>query len=98
MSHGQCATAVNKVMPTLVSQLQKALRAAIFAAFGLDADALVGPDQNEKFGDYQANSAMGLAKIIAEKTGQKTNPRAVAEQIKSKLDLGAMVGEISIAG
>ena len=33
---------------------------------------------------------MGLAKQVAEKTGQKTNPRAVAEQIKAKLDLGDM--------
>ena len=41
---------------------------------------------------------MGLAKLVAEKTGQKTNPRAVAEQIKAKLDLGDMAQEITIAG
>ncbi len=85
-------------MPTIVSQLDHAFRAAITAAYGLDVDPLVGPAQNEKFGDYQANAAMGLAKTVTEKTGQKTNPRAVAEAIIAKLDLGNMVGEVSIAG
>jgi arginyl-tRNA synthetase len=83
---------------TIASQLEQAFRAAIRAAFDIDADPLIGLSQTEKFGDYQANAAMGLAKLVAEKTGQKTNPRAVAEQIKAKLDLGAMAQEVTIAG
>src|SRR5882757_9712311 len=85
-------------MPTIVAQLDQAFRSAISAAFGFDADPLIAPAQNEKFGDYQANAAMGLAKLVAEKTGQKTNPRTIAEQIKGKLELGEMAGEVSIAG
>ena len=85
-------------MQTIARQLEQAFRAAIRAAFEIDADPLIGVSQNEKFGDYQSNAAMGLAKQVAEKTGQKTNPRAVAEQIKAKLDLGDMAEEISIAG
>src|SRR3954454_12001256 len=85
-------------MSTIVSQLDSAFRAAIRDAFGLDADPLIGPSQNEKFGDYQSNAAMGLAKQVAEKTGQKTNPRQVAEQIKAKLQLGDLASEVSIAG
>lgn len=85
-------------MPTIVSQLNHAFRAAITSAFGLEADPLVGPAQNEKFGDYQANAAMGLAKLVTEKAGQKTNPRAVAEAIIAHLNLGAMAGEVTIAG
>src|SRR6478672_7687074 len=85
-------------MQTIVSQLDEAFRAAIAGAFDLDADPLIGPAQNEKFGDYQSNAAMGLAKLVAEKTGQKTNPRAVAEQIKAKLDLTSIATEVSIAG
>lgn len=85
-------------MPTIASILDDKFRQAIRAAYDLDTDPLVGPAQNEKFGDYQANAAMSLAKAVAEKTGQKTNPRQVAEQIKSKLDLGDMATEISIAG
>jgi len=86
-------------MKTIAGQIDQAFRAAIAAAFdGMVADPLVSPAQNEKFGDYQANAAMSLAKSIAEKTGAKTSPRAVAEQIKAKLDLGAMASEVSIAG
>lgn len=85
-------------MQTIAKQLDYAFRAAIRAAFDLEADPLIGVSQTEKFGDYQSNAAMGLAKQVAEKTGQKTNPRAVAEQIKAKLDLGEMAQEISIAG
>ncbi|HSI36886.1 MAG TPA: arginine--tRNA ligase, partial [Tepidisphaeraceae bacterium] len=85
-------------MPTIATLLDSKFRQAIRAAFDVDADPLVGPSQNEKFGDYQANAAMGLAKLLAEKTGQKTSPRQIAEQIKAKLDLGEIATELSIAG
>ena len=85
-------------MKSISSQLEQAFRAAIRSALEIDADPLIGIAQNEKFGDYQSNAAMGLARLIAERTGQKTNPRAVAEQIRSKLDLGDMAQDVSIAG
>src|SRR5687768_7103858 len=87
-------------MPTVADQLEHAFRQAIREAFDLDADPLIGVAQNEKFGDYQSNAAMGLAKAVSEKTGQKTNPRAVAEQIKEKVAplLADAVTELSIAG
>ena len=70
---------------------------AITAAFGIDAEPLIGVAQNEKFGDYQSNAAMGLAKTLSEKTGQKTNPRQVAEQILAKLDLAGMAEGTSLS-
>src|SRR5438094_10443113 len=79
-------------MPTIVHQLEVAFRRAIQTVFDRDADPLLTVSQNEKFGDYQSNAAMGLAKL------QKSNPRQVAEQIKAKLDLGEMASEVSIAG
>lgn len=85
-------------MPTIASQLDAAFRQAIQSAFGLDADPLVAPAQNENFGDYQANAAMGLSKVLSEKTGQKTNPRAVADAIKANLQLPDPAAEVSIAG
>jgi len=83
---------------TIVSKLDSAFRKAITAAFEIDADPLIGVSQNQTFGDYQSNAAMGLAKRLSEKTGQKANPRAVAEQIMAKLELGEMAQEVSIAG
>jgi arginyl-tRNA synthetase len=79
-------------MPSILSQLDLALRRAIKDAFNLDADPQLGHSQNPAFGDYQSNAAMGLAKQL----GQK--PRAIAEQIKAKLNLGDIASEISIAG
>jgi arginyl-tRNA synthetase len=85
-------------MQTVISQLDRAFREAIRQAFELEADPLLAPAQNEQFGDYQSNVAMGLAKQVSARTGQKANPRQVAEQIKSKLSLGEMASEVSIAG
>src|SRR5437879_143414 len=79
-------------MDSILSQLEDAFRDAIRRSFGVDADPLITPSQNEKFGDYQSNTAMGLAKA------QKANPRQVAEKIKTSLNLGEMAAEVSIAG
>lgn len=78
-------------MATIAAELEDRFRQAIAAAFSVDADPLLAPSQNEKFGDYQSNAAMGLAKTLGK------NPRAVAEGIKDKLELGN-AGETSIAG
>jgi arginyl-tRNA synthetase len=85
-------------MPSVLSQLDQLFRSAIRDAFSIDADPIVGVSQNEKFGDYQSNAAMGLSKILTEKTGQKTNPRQVAEQIKAKLRVEGIATEVAIAG
>ena len=79
-------------MPSVLHLLDAAFRAALHAALGVDADPLLSVAQNEKFGDYQSNAAMGLAKAA------KQPPRAVAEQVKAKLDLGQMATEVTIAG
>src|SRR5687767_9721445 len=80
-------------MHSIASHLDSAFRSAIRAAWDVDADPLVAPAQNERFGDYQSNAAMGMAKVVAERTGQKANPRAIAERIVEKLDLGEMAAE-----
>jgi arginyl-tRNA synthetase len=85
-------------MPTITSILDHKFRQAIREAFDLEVDPLIAPSQNEKFGDYQANAAMSLAKTLAEKTGEKSNPRQIAERIKGKLELGALASEVTIAG
>ena len=85
-------------MQTVLAQLDRIVKDAIREAFGIDAPALVGVSQNDKFGDYQSNAAMGLVKPVAEKTGSSLNPRAIAEQIKAKLQLGEIASEVTIAG
>jgi arginyl-tRNA synthetase len=75
--------------------LQHKLRAALT---GLLADdpapyaAMLKPAADARFGDYQANCAMSLAKVL----GQK--PREIAELIVGRLDLGDMLEAPEIAG
>jgi arginyl-tRNA synthetase len=54
--------------------------------------ALVRPATDPKFGDYQVNGVMALAKQI------KTNPRKLAEQIVAKLDVSDICEPPEIAG
>ncbi len=82
-------------MRTIVHELETAFRKAIADAFdGMDVDPLIGVSQNEKFGDYQSNAAMSLAKTV------KLNPRAAAEKINAAVTpiLRDIASETSIAG
>jgi len=84
-------------MTDLQQQIEAMLRQAVADAFGdayADIDPLVGPANNPKFGDFQANLAMALGKQL----GQK--PHDVAEAIVAKLDDAdaLLEGVPSIAG
>ncbi len=57
-----------------------------------DCAAIVRPATDPKFGDYQANGVMALAKQI------KTNPRKLAEQVVAQLDLSDLCEPPEIAG
>src|SRR6266404_5323500 len=71
-------------------RLQQAVRAVV-----PDADlatVLVRPCPDPKFGDYQTNALMSLAKA------RKLNPRQVAADVVAKLDLGDLCEKVEIAG
>jgi arginyl-tRNA synthetase len=72
-------------------KLQEALGAALGAEH-TDTDPLLVPATNSKFGDYQANVALPLAKQL----GQQ--PRAIAQKIVDKLDLSGICKPPEIAG
>ena len=78
-------------MPTVVSQLQAILRRALATLPDMPADfeASVTPAADTRFGDYQANAAMTLAKA------RRMNPRALATQIVDALKADAALGNIS---
>lgn len=78
-------------MKSILEQLSHRVRGAI-AHIGVDGDPQIQPSQDEKFGDYQSNAAMGLAK----KLGRK--PREVAEAIVEKLDINDLCEKPVIAG
>ncbi len=66
---------------TLLQELESRLAAALTAVLGQPAPAAVTPAADLRFGDYQSNAAMVLAKQ------RKVNPRALAQEIIDKLDL-----------
>ncbi len=57
-----------------------------------DCAAIVRPTTDPRFGDYQANGAMALAKQI------KTNPRKLAESVVAQLDLSDICEPPEVAG
>src|SRR5690349_19793913 len=85
-------------MQSLPPQLDAAFRRAIVNAFDIEADPIITPIAQAQFGDYQSNCAMPLAKRVTDSTGQKANPRQIAEAVKAQLDLGDMSSEVTIAG
>ncbi|WP_373541727.1 arginine--tRNA ligase [Chamaesiphon sp.] len=82
---------MNSTIAYLTTQLDR----AIVAALGDDyagTDPLLVLSSNPKFGDYQANVAMGLSK----KLGQQ--PRAIAQSIVDNLDVAELCEVPQIAG
>lgn len=66
---------------TLIQELESRLGIALTATLGESTAATVTTAADLRFGDYQSNAAMVLAKQ------QKANPRALAQQIIDALDL-----------
>ncbi len=78
-------------MNSILGDLSRCVRQAMAKA-GLDGDPLVRPSQDERFGHYQSNCAMGLAK----KLGLK--PRQVATAIVDQLDVDELCDTPEIKG
>jgi arginyl-tRNA synthetase len=78
----------------LYKDLEKQLRSAVSQVLP-DAKletVQVHPCPDPKFGDYQSNSLMALAKE------RKTNPRQLAQQVLAKLDVNQWSEPVEIAG
>src|SRR5258706_9961235 len=74
--------------------IEQRLRAAVKAVLP-EADTaavLVRPCPEPKFGDYQTNALMSLAKA------RKLNPRQLAADVVAKLEAGEWCEKIEIAG
>ena len=78
-------------LPILLARFQTALVAAFGEAYG-DTDPLLNVASNPKFGDYQANVALGLAKTLGAK------PRDIAQQIVDRLEVGDLCDPPELAG
>jgi len=86
-------------MQNMTKDPKQTISGAVQAAFSLvlgnqhkDADPVVRLSQNSKFGDYQINGIMGLAKKVNQ------NPRELAEKIIEAMDLGEFAQSLEVAG
>ncbi len=82
-------------MTSILAQIKVRFAQALAAAFGPDwaeTDPLLTPTSNPKFGDYQANLAMGLAKPL------QRSPRAIASELVTHLQLEDLCEPPEIAG
>ncbi len=82
-------------MTSILEQLKDSVSQALVSAFGeelADRDPLVASTNNPKFGDYQSNVALSLAKPL------KQNPKAIAQSIIDHLQIEDMCETPTIAG
>jgi len=79
-------------MGTLLSEIAGRMRAALAAAGFPNAEPGVSAAADARFGDYQSNAAMVLAKQA------RRNPREVAAEILAALDVSDLCEPPSVAG
>jgi arginyl-tRNA synthetase len=79
-------------MPTITQLLEEKTAAALAAASGTSAPALVQPTANPQFGDYQANGVMAAAKA------RKMNPRELAQKVIASFNPADLPATCEIAG
>ena len=82
-------------MNSIIEQLRIQFTQALTTAFGSDlveVDPMLVPASNPRFGDYQSNVALSLAKRL----GQQ--PRAIAQQIIAQLDVSDICQPPEVAG
>ena len=80
-------------MKLIIDILEERISAAMTLVTGQkDCAAIVKPAADAKFGDYQANGVMALAKRM------KTNPRKLAESVVEKLTIDDICYPAEVAG
>jgi len=86
-----------------ITEIQRVLRTVIRdtakAQFGIDIELIAAetPPKTE-LGDIAFPVAFELAKQIKQATGEKRNPREIAETLRSALESFGFVGKIEVAG
>ncbi len=86
-------------------QIQQIVTEAVVAAqadgnlppIDLPPAAIERPNQPDH-GDYSSNIALLAASAVRKATGEKTNPRALAQAIVDNIPTGELIGDVELAG
>jgi arginyl-tRNA synthetase len=83
----------------LQQHLRERVRATANARFGVELESVASevPPRTE-LGDMAFPVAFDLAKRIKQATGEKRNPRAIAEELKEELEAVREVARVEVAG
>src|ERR671939_1645543 len=83
----------------LQTNLRESIRRAALASFGVGLEQVSAevPPRTE-LGDLAFPVAFELAKLIKQATGEKRNPRAIAEELKEELEAAEEVARVEVAG
>lgn len=83
----------------LQQKLRERVRAAASARFGVELEQVPSevPPRTE-LGDLAFPVAFELAKRIKQATGEKRNPRAIAEELRAELETAEEVARVEVAG
>ncbi len=86
-------------IPEIQIELRDAVRSTAVAEFGVEPDmiAIETPPKTE-FGDVAFPVAFELVKKIKQASGEKRNPREIAEVLKTKLESIDLVDRVEVAG
>lgn len=89
-----------KKMLNILAALNGIFESAIHSAYPtiLNPPIALTMAQNPKFGDYQCNSSMPLAKLILQQTGEKIAPPVIAKAIVDKIPENRYIEKVDIAG
>ncbi len=80
-------------MKSVIDILEERISTAMAAAVSQkDCAAIVRPSTDPKFGDYQVNGVMALARKL------KTNPRKLAEDVVKRLQIDDICEPLEVAG
>ncbi|HEY6233252.1 MAG TPA: arginine--tRNA ligase [Pyrinomonadaceae bacterium] len=80
-------------------RLKQETRAAALELFGIELEQInAETPPRPELGDLAFPVSFELAKLIKQATGVKTAPRAIAEQLKARLETSADVSRVDVAG
>ncbi len=85
------------VQQVLIQAVKAAQADGSLPPVSVDTPDIQRPRQPEH-GDYATNVAMVLASAVKKETGQKANPRQIAQAIASHIPQDGLIGQVEIAG
>lgn len=87
----------DQIQSTVLESINAAAVAGDLPTVSMTAPEMLRPNRPEH-GDYSTNIAMVLAAAVKKETGEKANPRQIAQTIADRIPKNGLIGEVELAG